>query len=163
MKNLCLFSLRKFFLAVIIVSTLVGAFTVWVNRCIAQRRNVEKLENLGDTFHTRDGIFCGVQVWYDNDLRWDDETGTYQITLKKFLGEGRISGWIDRNLGRDFVHFPVAIEFISVKPSFESDLDQILRQLPTVRQIWIDENQFAKGSNDKMRAKFPALIIARPQ
>ena len=145
----------------------------WYKARADQQRNVERLVELGGMFETRQGSHAKVQVWYDGDLQWLEDEGRYEITLaSSFNGYEGIAGWINDNLGHDFVESPTAIE-IDCHDFGESTLtDEIVEQvrlLPTVKQVWIMEWTDGNGNctnettNDELAQLFPNLIVASPQ
>ena len=158
------------------IAVVTAIVSTYVSTSLAQRRNVAQLEKIGGEFPTRLGPINNIQVWYDDDLQWNETEKRFEFILT-FRDESGISGWISKTLGRDFAHCPVALEidchnfgcYDFQRSTFNQELVDQINRLPTVKQVWIKEWVDSKGelvnvtTNRELAKHLPNLIVASPQ
>ena len=177
MRFLPRFKLRTLLISIVFISVALGVSANYIGKSTAQRQNVALLEEIGGQFHARQGSFNKIQVWYDDDLCWNDKENRFEIVLSFGETDG-LAGWIERTFGRDFIHSPVALEISchdfdadkwKMVSNFDDEMIDQIKQLPTLRQLWITTTSDADGktlnitTNADLKKHFPDLIIASSQ
>ena len=127
-----------------------------------QKRNVDKLLELGVASPDHLGVGARILVWYQSDLEWSESEQRFILALDDL-------GQFDQNSkrGDDYQGHPVAIE-IYCDPDAEK-LKACLEKLPTIRQVWVNELRNAKGdlvgkqSHRQLIDSYPNLIVASPR
>ena len=177
MRFLPRFKLRTLLISIALISVALGVSVNYIGKRIAQRQNVASLEEIGGQFHARQGSYNKIQVWYDDDLRWNENENRFEIAFSFGKPDGLV-GWIERTFGRDFIHSPVALEISchdfdadkwEMVSNFDDEMIDQIKQLPTLRQLWITTTMDADGRtlnitrNSDLKKHFPDLIIASAQ
>lgn len=177
MRFLPQFKLLTLLISIAFISVALGISANYVAKSVAQRKNVALLEEIGGQFHSRQGSFNKIQVWYDDDLQWNDNEQRYEIVLSFGETDG-FAGWIERTFGKDFIRTPVALEISchdfdvdkwETVSSFDDEMIDQIRQLPSLQQLWITEtaDRYGKAlnitTNTDLKRHFPDLIIASVQ
>ncbi len=177
MKRYLRFKLRTLLLLTACTALLLGVIVNYSARSVSQRNNVKVLEQMGGQFHSRQGAFNNIQIWYSDDLRWNADESRFEIALSFGEPEG-LRGWIEKQFGRDFVHYPVALEIMchdfdlekfECTTTFDDEMVEQIEKLSTVQQVWIAESTNGDGNlvnvttNEELKQYFPNLIVASPQ
>ena len=166
------FKLRTLLILVACIAAVMGIATTYVSRCIVQRQNVASLEEIGCQFHAGQGSFACIQVWYSDDLRWNDGEERFVLSYGK---TSSVYQWIKKTYGKDFLDYPVALEIScfgfhheqwQVDPTLDQNMIDQIKKLSTVRQLCITKSLVVDGNipsvttNNSLKKHFPNLIIS---
>jgi len=165
MKPRFRFKLRTLLFLIGVLSVLGAIGSGFLSSRFSQKSNVQRLLKISDQ---SDGLLFSITVWYDNDLRWNENEKRHQLGFDDVAGFRK---WICETAGKDFAFCPISIE-IDCEEFDDSTLSQELieqiRRLPTIEQVWVeewsnDEGGATEATTKALKKIFPDLIIASSQ